>query len=182
MEGDPVQADITENKTELEFNNEIVSDQVLDKNETDIKPKKVKMKKQKSLSEENVNGENSECQKPSPKKKRKKTGSKINKLEGCISNDVEEEDLSEVVEPPKQEEPAGAGFTILEELKANKNDKVFRVLPTWLAKPSVISCDLSKNKMPITEISGIDKFLLDALKRNKIEYFFPGNYFCFTVC
>lgn len=128
----------------------------------------------------NIDGEYPECPKPSKKKKKMK-GPILTKEEICISNGVEEEDHSESVEPTKKEEPPGTGFTILEEFKVNKNNKVFRVLPTWLAKPSVISCDLSNNKMPITGLNGLDKFLHDALKRNKIEYFFPGNYFCSLV-
>ena len=126
-----------------------------------------------------IDGEHPECPKPSKKKKKMKDPM-LMKNEICISNGVEE-DHSEIVEPTKKEEPPGTGFTILEEFKVNKNNKVFRVLPTWLAKPSVISCDLSNNKMPITGLNGLCKFLHDALKRNKIEYFFPGNYFCFLV-
>lgn len=66
------------------------------------------------------------------------------------------------------------GFTILDEVSKEKAQKAFRVLPNWLAKPSVISCDLSNNKVPIKKISGIDKFLVSALKRNKVQHFFPG--------
>lgn len=175
-----------ENKTEVDCNNETVANPVLNENETDIKPKRIKKKKVKTLPEgvelpslEEINADNAECQEPSPKKKKKKkTGPKLKKDEGCIANDVEEEYPSVSVEPAKkEEEPAGTGFTILEEFKGNKNNKVFRVLPTWLAKPSVISCDLSKNKMPIKELNGLDKFLHDALNRNKIGFFFPGNFF-----
>lgn len=78
-------------------------------------------------------------------------------------------------EDANEEEATGAGFTVLEEVKADKHQKVFRVLPSWLAKPSVISCDLSGNKMPVKEMKGLDKFLLEALRRNKINHFFPGN-------
>lgn len=194
-ECDLVHAEVTadkdkENKTEVDCNNETVANPVLNENETDIKPKRIKKKKVKTLPEgvelpslEEIKADNAECQEPSPKKKKKKkNGPKLKKDEGCIANDVEAEDPSVSVEPAKkEEEPAGTGFTILEEFKGNKNNKVFRVLPTWLAKPSVISCDLSKNKMPIKELNGLDKFLHDALNRNKIGFFFPGNYFCYSV-
>jgi hypothetical protein len=35
--------------------------------------------------------------------------------------------------------------------------------------------------MPIKELNGLDKFLHDALNRNKIGFFFPGNYFFYSV-
>ncbi|KAI9556975.1 hypothetical protein GHT06_016769 [Daphnia sinensis] len=132
----------------------------------------------KALEEEN--GVNLESQETSPKKKKKKKAKQELETndENHLPVEIPEDEVLENTEPEnteteKKDEPAGTGFTILEEFRANKNNKVFRVLPTWLAKPSVISCDLSKNKVPISEISGLDRFLIEALKRNKIEHFFP---------
>lgn len=171
-------ANVLDSKRETEVHKEIVSEPSGNANETELgKPKRIKMKKQKAL--EGKNGISLDPQEIPPKKKKKKKA--VPKLKGNDENHLstgvpEDDNVSENNEPKKPQEPPGTGFTIMEEFHANKNNKVFRVLPTWLAKPSVISCDLSKNKVPIKEINGIDKFLIDALKRNKIEHFFPGIY------
>lgn len=105
-----------------------------------------------------------------PKKKKKK-GPKAPKTDPEPEEEpMEEEEVKEEELP----EPTGAGFTVLEEVKVDKSKKTFRILPNWLAKPSVISCDLSNNKLPIKEMKGLDKFLLGTLKKNKIHHLFPG--------
>lgn len=100
--------------------------------------------------------------------------------ETAMEADDKEDKTDEPKETPeadKENDENHEGFTVLDEVTKEKSQKVFRVLPNWLAKPSVISCDLSKNKVPIKEISGIDKFLIEALKRNKVQHFFPGTIF-----
>jgi len=87
---------------------------------------------------------------------------------------IEEEATVPAVEV--EEEAPGTGFTILDEVQADKHQRTHRVLPNWLAKPSVISCDLKGEKMPIgKEVAGLDKFLVEALRRNKVKNLFPGN-------
>lgn len=165
--------DVLDTKIETEVNKEVAAEPVENGNEIELgKLKKIKKKKKKALEEEN--SVNLESQEISHKKKKKRTEQELQSNdENQLPIDAPEEEVLDNIEPEKKEEPPGTGFTILEEFRANKNNKVFRVLPTWLAKPSVISCDLSKNKVPINEISGLDKFLIEALKRNKIEHFFP---------
>ena len=174
MKCDSVPDDIAESKMKLI--GEAVSELAINEKEVDTGKPKKKKKKQKVLSGEN-DTDIPECQGQSPKKKKKKVATEPTTNEIHPSNNVEEGDPMENNEPQKEEEPAGTGFTVLEEFKADKNQKVFRVLPTWLAKPSVISCDLIKNKMPIKELNGLDKFILDALRRNKIAHFFPGTFY-----
>ncbi len=175
MECESAPADTLKKKKESEMNGETVSGLAINENEVDVSKSKNKKKKPKLLSGEN-DANSTVNQGQSPKKKKKKNVPELETDQIPPTNNKEDEDLvenSELIQ--KEEEPAGTGFTILEEFKANKNQKVFRVLPTWLAKPSVISCDLSKNKMPIKELNGLDKFILDALRRNKIAHFFPGT-------
>lgn len=53
--------------------------------------------------------------------------------------------------------------------------QVKRVLPDWLANPSVISADLTKDKLPVTEMNGLAKDLVQLLEENSITHFFPGS-------
>lgn len=161
-----------------------VIDEMESQENRDSPPEKKKKKRSKTNLIENGIGEvgtQEDNSSSPPKKKKKKAKKEINLDEAQPSENLNED--AEVTENDKTgteervEEPTGAGFTILEEFKANKNQKVFRVLPTWLANPSVISCDLSKNKIPIQELTGLNKFLIEALKRNKVKHFFPGNSF-----
>lgn len=99
-----------------------------------------------------------------------------NQIEDETTNERNEGGLDgEEIPQPETKEPFGAGFTILEEFKVDRSKKIHRVLPIWLAKPSIISCDLKNNKIPISELKGLEKFLVDALKRNKINHLFPGK-------
>jgi hypothetical protein len=53
---------------------------------------------------------------------------------------------------------------------------VKRVLPHWLANPSVVAVNLQQLTTTIKDIPGLDKDIVLALKRNKISHFFPGNF------
>jgi len=91
----------------------------------------------------------------------------------------EENNCTQEMEHPKeseeseQQEVPGEGFTILDEVESKKLVKIARILPNWLAKPSIISCDLSSNALPVKDMAGLHKFIQDALRRNKIKNFFP---------
>ena len=140
-----------------------------------------------------LNGMHEDIDAPPRKKKKKKSktdptgdedlvaqvSQEENQIEDETINERNEGELEEITngdEPqPDTKEPFGAGFTILEEFKVDRSKKIHRVLPIWLAKPSIISCDLKNNKIPISELKGLEKFLVDALKRNKINHLFPGK-------
>lgn len=49
------------------------------------------------------------------------------------------------------------------------------MLPDWLANPSVISADLSKDKLPVSEMKGLADDLVKLLLENNITHFFPGK-------
>jgi ATP-dependent RNA helicase DDX51/DBP6 len=51
------------------------------------------------------------------------------------------------------------------------------VLPDWLADPSIISADLRSMTVPVSQISDLDKDLMEVLQKNGITQFFPGNFF-----
>ncbi|XP_062604068.1 ATP-dependent RNA helicase DDX51-like [Saccostrea cucullata] len=65
------------------------------------------------------------------------------------------------------------GFTVLGNYKTRSTEKVSRVLPDWLASPSVIASDLKQKTTPVSEFKGLDPQIHRNLKENQIEYFFP---------
>ena len=73
------------------------------------------------------------------------------------------------------------GFTVIGDVRKRKQEKVYRVLPEWLEHPSVISEDIRKKRVELTDIEGLDDDVIDRLKENGISYFFPGKatiFFC----
>ncbi|KAK9659805.1 hypothetical protein QE152_g41543, partial [Popillia japonica] len=73
----------------------------------------------------------------------------------------------------KVEEPTDTGFTILGGEKFNKNIKVKRVLPKWLANPTVVSTNLQNLNKKVSSLKELDKKLRKCLKNNGIKYLFP---------
>ena len=67
------------------------------------------------------------------------------------------------------------GFTVIGDVRKRKQEKVYRVLPEWLEHPSVISEDIRKKRVELTDVEGFDNDMVDRLKENGISYFFPGN-------
>ncbi|XP_061182754.1 ATP-dependent RNA helicase DDX51-like [Saccostrea echinata] len=65
------------------------------------------------------------------------------------------------------------GFTVLGNYKTRATEKVCRVLPDWLASPSVIASDLKQKTTPVSEFKGLDPQIHRNLEENQIEYFFP---------
>jgi len=138
---------------------------------TEEKPKKKKRKKDKTGT--NIATEDAPATENTEKEKESTEHEETENVENGETENAEngEQETAESTEP--LEEPLGTGFTVLEEVKQEKMGKIHRVLPNWLAKPSVISCDLIKNKLPVKDVKGLDRFITDALKRNKIHNFFP---------
>ena len=52
-----------------------------------------------------------------------------------------------------------------------------RVLPEWLANPSVVSCNLKDDTAPVEKF-GLDEDIVKILHKNFIPYFFPGKCCC----
>ncbi|XP_065217611.1 probable ATP-dependent RNA helicase Dbp73D [Planococcus citri] len=81
------------------------------------------------------------------------------------SNESKIESSSEPNEPEN--------FTILKNLDFKKIQKIKRVLPGWLANPSVVSVDLKNLSVTINDIPYLDPSLVNQLQHNKITHFFP---------
>lgn len=162
-------------KRELEqvSNNSYIQHEEIETNTNDDeKPKKKKRKKEKKTKTETEDVSVTEDNQTEVADDQKE-GITSEPAENVESNEALEE---QTAEEPIEEEQIGAGFTVLEEIKSKKLGKIHRVLPNWLAKPSVISCDLSTNILPVKDMKGLDRFITDALKKNKIKNFFPGFY------
>ncbi|VEN50520.1 unnamed protein product [Callosobruchus maculatus] len=70
-------------------------------------------------------------------------------------------------------DPKQLGFTILGADNVASKSKVKRVLPNWLANPTVISMNLQNLETKVSDVKLLDKGLRKLLKANGIQYFFP---------
>lgn len=99
------------------------------------------------------------------KKKHKRKWKETNGFEEGEDNTGENKELNTL---EKME-----GFTIIGTENFKKKQKVKRVLPYWLANPSIVSVNLQQLTATVKDIPGLDKNIVRALKRNKITHFFP---------
>ena len=151
---------LAENSTETE----IKGKEELTKSEDLVVEKPRKKKKKVKNVETNITSAQSNEPEPEQIEKNEEKNEEENKQEIEHTNENEESEPQEL---------PGAGFTILDEVESKKLVKIARILPNWLAKPSIISCDLSLNALPTKDMTGLHKFIQDALRRNKIKKFFP---------
>lgn len=68
-------------------------------------------------------------------------------------------------------------FTILGTDQNSKKEKLKRVLPQWLAKPSIVPVDLKNLSDTIDSIPELEDIFIEKLKKNNITHFFPGKSF-----
>ena len=54
-----------------------------------------------------------------------------------------------------------------------------RVLPDWLAHPSVVTDDIRNRKKALDEVSGLDDEMKEKLRENGIHSLFPGKIFSY---
>ncbi|CAL8073021.1 unnamed protein product [Orchesella dallaii] len=97
-----------------------------------------------------------EAAKPAPSQQKRKRKRNKNVIKDQVGGDI-------------------GGFTVLGDPNLLHNQHVKRVLPYWLANPSIISCNLKDSKVPITSL-GLDAELVSRLEANFIPYFFPVQY------
>ncbi|KAF0768645.1 putative ATP-dependent RNA helicase Dbp73D [Aphis craccivora] len=64
-------------------------------------------------------------------------------------------------------------FTLIDTHGFKKKKKVKRVLPDWLAKPTIVSVDLKHLDVPINGIPELDPALVQKLKNKGCTHFFP---------
>lgn len=64
-------------------------------------------------------------------------------------------------------------FTVIGEVETHKNVLVKRILPEWLANPTVISVDVGGKKSLLSELDYLDESSKGNLERLKINHLFP---------
>ena len=110
------------------------------------------------------------------------------KLKRKIAPDLEEEKDENVnqtdVEPPpskkkkkknkKKVDPTQIeGFTILGDPTDKAAKKVHRVLPYWLANPNILNVDLLSSSMEVSEMPGLEGWMIEKLQKEGITSLFP---------
>ncbi|XP_071853683.1 ATP-dependent RNA helicase DDX51-like [Apostichopus japonicus] len=112
---------------------------------------------------------------------KRKRGGKKDKRRRKDEDDVNGEDSAEAngegeEGPDEKGETENNGeklFPVLGDFSHAKKEKVHRVLPEWLAKPTRISGDVEHQSVSLSVIPGLDERILAALAEMEISSFFP---------
>uniref|UniRef100_W5MIT8 ATP-dependent RNA helicase n=1 Tax=Lepisosteus oculatus TaxID=7918 RepID=W5MIT8_LEPOC len=86
------------------------------------------------------------------------------------------EEISEQRETPvqsKDQNQSQSCFTVLGGFEKKAVQKVYRVLPHWLAQPNLIHRDIKSNLVPVVDVPGLCPRLLKKLESCGIQHFFP---------
>ncbi|XP_022094138.1 ATP-dependent RNA helicase DDX51-like [Acanthaster planci] len=90
-----------------------------------------------------------------------------------VSADVDGEDGSTGQNNDDDGKDSEKGFTVLGGERKKKKQKVARVLPDWLAHPTVIEHDLRKHSVTVEEMEQLDSRLVRSLLDEGIKSLFP---------
>ncbi|PIK46524.1 putative ATP-dependent RNA helicase DDX51 [Apostichopus japonicus] len=152
---------------------------------TDVREKKKKKRKKRSKGDseqteaEILEGDVSVDD--TSKNGKRKRGGKKDKRRRKDEDDVNGEDSAEANGegedgPDEKGETENNGeklFPVLGDFSHAKKEKVHRVLPEWLAKPTRISGDVEHQSVSLSVIPGLDERILAALAEMEISSFFP---------
>lgn len=90
-----------------------------------------------------------------------------------ISEELQDSPEETLVETP-EDSSKETGFTVIGGQKREKKvKKVQRVLPDWLAKPTIINSDLSSNLIPVEKIPYLSAHIIKKLHQHDINHLFP---------
>ncbi|XP_049812925.1 probable ATP-dependent RNA helicase Dbp73D isoform X2 [Schistocerca nitens] len=92
------------------------------------------------------------------------------KFDESYQSENEIKDSNEVVNDENLPE---SEFTVLGSDSFAKKQKVKRVLPSWLANPSVVSVNLKELHTRVDDIDGLDEDIVAEMKENYITHLFP---------
>lgn len=85
-----------------------------------------------------------------------------------------QDSLEETLGETPEENSKETGFTVIGGQKKDKEvKKVQRVLPDWLAKPTTINSDLSRNLIPVEKIPYLAAHIIRKLQQHDINHLFP---------
>uniref|UniRef100_A0A8D8M1I4 ATP-dependent RNA helicase n=2 Tax=Cacopsylla melanoneura TaxID=428564 RepID=A0A8D8M1I4_9HEMI len=86
----------------------------------------------------------------------------------------DEEKIEEVEDEEENSNPNDlGGFQVIGNLEFQKRKKVKRVLPEWLAKPTIISVNLKNLNSKIKDLTELDTYFKKLLRKNGVSHFFP---------
>ena len=87
----------------------------------------------------------------------------------------EKQDIQEETpERTPQDKSKETGFTVIGGQRKDKEvKKVQRVLPDWLAKPTIINSDFSSKITPVDQILYLDTHIIRKLQQHDINHLFP---------
>jgi len=90
-----------------------------------------------------------------------------------ISQELQDSPEETLVETP-EDNSKETGFTVIGGQKKDKKvKKVKRVLPDWLAKPTIINSDLSSNLIPVEKNPYLTAHIIKKLQQHDINHLFP---------
>ncbi|XP_041367177.1 ATP-dependent RNA helicase DDX51-like [Gigantopelta aegis] len=90
-----------------------------------------------------------------------------------LADDEDDDDMEEENDFKQDGPHEVGGFTVLGDYKKKQVEKVKRILPDWLAQPSVIGADLKTGQVPVSAVTELHPVLLENLTKNGITHFFP---------
>ncbi|KAL1462642.1 hypothetical protein WDU94_014464 [Cyamophila willieti] len=107
-------------------------------------------------------------------KNKPKNEDKVDEVKN-VENETKDEE--EIEEEGDEEENSNhndlGGFQVIGNLEFQKRKKVKRVLPEWLAKPTVISVNLKNLNSKIKDLKELDPYFKQQLRKNGVTHFFP---------
>ncbi|KAJ7333122.1 ATP-dependent RNA helicase ddx51 [Desmophyllum pertusum] len=118
------------------------------------------------------------------KKERKKDKDKSVTKDETVSNgkrdseheqdEVPSQEKLDIPEEAPKDEIKETGFTVIGGQRKDKEvKKVQRVLPDWLAKPTIINSDFSSNVTPVEKMPYLDSHIIRKLQQHEINHLFP---------
>ena len=114
------------------------------------------------------------AKKKKAKKGQNKTGAKNTENEQGDNSQEKEENMEEIAVETSENKSEETGFTVIGGHKKDKEvKKVQRVLPDWLAKPTIINSDFSSNMTPVDKIPYLDPHIVRKLQQQNINHLFP---------
>ena len=165
-------------------------ERLVEENSDKIKYKKISKKDLKKERKDKVENDNpnddSQKDRLSDAKNAKTKAEKKENKKTLLNNeskerDFEQEDISQENEDSlgemrktPQEKGEETGFTVIGGQRKNKElKKVQRVLPDWLARPTIINSDLSGNMTPVDKIPYLESHIVTKLQHHDINHLFP---------
>ncbi|KAL9965510.1 hypothetical protein ACROYT_G029316 [Oculina patagonica] len=103
--------------------------------------------------------------------------SNASKYSECEQGDTSQEKQDTPEEMPEEtteDKNKETGFTVIGGQRKDKEvKKVQRVLPDWLAKPTIINSDFSSNVIPVEKMPYLDTHIIRKLQQHDINHLFP---------